>query len=232
MESPSTVAEQPRDVGSRIALIAWLAVAGIQVAIAFALGRSGVESDSEPFYEIDLAVAAIVFYSILIGVTFWIASAYPSARAALGLRSFERRWIWIALGVVVGSVVVAAALEPVLHAGEEQGLAPEEWRPDRAGVFLVNAIIVATLVPFAEELFFRGLGVRVLAVFGSVIAVLGTAVIFGLAHGIWVALPPLVLFALGLAYVRLSSDSVWPCVIAHGLYNAAGVAIAYLTITQ
>lgn len=232
MESPSTVAEQPRDVGNRVALIAWLAVAGIQIAIAFALGRSGVESDSEPFYEIDLAVAAIVFYSILIGVTFWIASAYPSARAALGLRAFERRWIWIALGVVVASVVVAAALEPILRAGEEQGLVPEEWRPDRAGVFLVNAIIVATLVPFAEELFFRGLGVRVLAVFGSVIAVLGTAIIFGLAHGIWVALPPLVLFALGLAYVRLASESVWPCVIAHGLYNAAGVAIAYLTLTQ
>ena len=231
MESAKTKANGPSKIGSRTALVAWLAVALVQVAIAFALGRSGVESDSEPFYEINLAVAAFVFYGILIGVTFWIAAAYPNARAALGLRSFERRWIWVALGVVVASVVVAVALEPVLHAGEEQGLAPDAWRPDRAGVFLVNAIIVATLVPFAEELFFRGLGVRVLAVFGSVAAVLGTAIIFGLAHGIWVALPPLVLFALGLAYVRLASASVWPCIIAHGLYNATGVAIAYLTLT-
>jgi membrane protease YdiL (CAAX protease family) len=59
--------------------------------------------------------------------------------------------------------------------------------------------------------------------------VVGTAVAFGLAHGILVALPPLIVFGLGLAWVRLRSDSVWPGFIAHAAYNAVGIALAVAT---
>jgi uncharacterized protein len=119
----------------------------------------------------------------------------------------------------------------VLHAGREQGLEPEQWRSDRAAPFVLNAVVVSTLVPFAEELFFRGLGVRVLAIFGSVVAVVGTALIFALAHGILVAIPALGFFALLLGWLRVRTDSVWPCVVAHGLYNSVGV-LAFFVSSQ
>lgn len=224
-------ADRPSGTFSRAALTAWLAVAGIQVALGFA-GGGGSEgrSASEPLYDYSLAIASVVVYGILIAVTFWIAAAYRDRLDALGLRRFPLKALGLTAGVIVASVVVSAALEPILHAGEEQGLAPDVWRPDAAGAFAVNALVIVTLVPFAEELFFRGLGVRVLGAFGGAAAVVGTAAVFALAHGLVVALPPLLFFGAGLAWVRLRSRSVWPGVIAHAAYNGVGLAIAFATI--
>jgi len=55
---------------------------------------------------------------------------------------------------------------------------------------------------------------------------------FGLAHGILVALPVLVPFALALGWVRWRSDSVWPGVIAHGFYNGSALLVLYFTLTN
>jgi membrane protease YdiL (CAAX protease family) len=215
------------------ALVLWLLVAGIQLAAVFALGpadaENSAESSSEPLYDYSLAAGSLVLYGILVGVTFWIASLYPDRAAALGLRRFPPRALWLVLGVVVVSLAVSAALEPVLHAGREQGLEPEQWRPEEAAPFLVNAVVIVTIVPFAEELFFRGLGVRVFAVLGPVVAALATAVIFGLAHGILVALPALGFFGLALAWLRLRTDSVWPGIAAHAAYNALGIAAFFVS---
>jgi membrane protease YdiL (CAAX protease family) len=216
----------------RIALALWLGIAALQIAVSFAVGGSGSDRDGEPFYDYSLALGSIVLYGILIALTFWIAALYPNRLAALGLRSFPARTLWLVAAVVVASVIVSALLEPILHAGREQGLEPEQWRSDRVAPFVVNAIVVVTLVPFTEELFFRGLGVRVLRFLGPIVAVLGTAIVFSLAHGILVAVPALGFFALLLGWLRVRTDSVWPCVIAHSLYNGVGVIAFYVSSTS
>jgi hypothetical protein len=226
--------DRPGGTRAALALALWLLVAGVQLAAVFALGpgEDGESSSplaSEPLYDYSLAAGSVVLYGILVAVTFWIASLYPNRTAALGLRRFPLRTLWLVLGVVVVSLIVSAALEPVLHAGREQGLEPEEWRPEKAAPFVLNAIVIVTVVPFAEELFFRGLGVRVFTVLGGVVAALSTAVIFGLAHGILVALPALGFFGLALAWLRLRTDSVWPGVAAHAVYNALGMVAFFVS---
>lgn len=211
------------------ALLLWALLAGLQIAAAFAIAGSG-DDGVEPIYEWATAVNAIVVYGLLIGLTFWIASIFPSATDALGFKRFGRRSLWHAAVVVVLSVVLAAVLEPILHAGEEQGIAPTEWESGRVAPFIVNAVLIATWGPFVEELFYRGLGVKVLGVFGSTGAISISGLTFGFAHGLLVALPPLVFFGLGLAWVRQRSGSVWPAVIAHCSYNAIGIAIAVALI--
>jgi membrane protease YdiL (CAAX protease family) len=227
--SAETIVSSP--TRERIALALWLAIAALQIAVSFALGGSGSDREGEPFYDYSLAAGSLILYGILIGLTFWIASLFPNRLAALGLRSFPARTLWLVVGVVIASVAVSALLEPVLHAGREQGLEPERWRSDRAAAFVVNAVVVATIVPFTEELFYRGLGVRVLRFLGPVVAVVGTAVIFSLAHGILVAIPALGFFALLLGWLRVRTDSVWPCVLAHALYNGIGVLAFYISST-
>jgi CAAX protease family protein len=230
METTSSpTSEQPSKTFSARALSAWLVVVAIQVGLAF-WSQSLAGSDTEPLYEYDLAIGSFIAYGILIGITFWIASAYRDRTEALGLRPYAWRWLGIAVGVVVVSVILAAALEPLLHAGEEQGLSPDEWRPERANAFLLNSIVLVTLTPFAEELFFRGLGVRVLGFLGSMGAIVGTALAFGLAHGLLVALPSLVVFGVGLAWVRIRAESVWPGVIAHAAYNGVALALLFATL--
>ena len=228
--SSPTSSERSHGLRSLVALVAWLALAGLQIAAAFLVGSEAEER--ELLYSYELAVGALVFDGLLIGLTFAIAAAYPDPLAALGLRRFARRWLWAAFGMIFLALVVGALLETVfdLEAGEEQGLVPESWRPERLPALLVNGFITVTLVPFAEELFFRGLGVRVLSVFGAAVAVFGTALAFALVHGILVALPTFIVFAAGLAWVRLRSGSVWPGVLAHGLYNGLVLSLSLALI--
>lgn len=214
-----------------IALLLWAGLAGLQIAAAFSLADPERAEEEPPIYEWSTAASAVVVYGLLLMLTFAVASLYPTARGALGLRRFEPRFLWPAAGVVVVSVVVAAVLEPILHAGEKQGIAPEVWRPYDLAPFLVNAILIVTWGPFVEELFYRGLGMTAMGMFGPAAAIGGTALAFGFAHGLLVALPPLVVFGLGLAWVRTRSGSVWPGFIAHAGYNAIGIAISVATST-
>jgi membrane protease YdiL (CAAX protease family) len=209
--------------------LGWSVLAVLFVVGGFA-SQATSGDNSTVFYEYSFAVGTIVIYAFLAGLTLVLALPYEHTPEALGLNPFSWRWVGIAIGLIIGVLVVAAALEPLLHGGQEQGLAPEDWQPDRAGAFLVNGIVVATVVPFTEELFFRGLGVRALRFIGGTAAVLVTGVVFGLSHGILGALPPLILFGIALGWVRLRSDSVWPGIIAHGFYNATGILIVYLQL--
>jgi membrane protease YdiL (CAAX protease family) len=205
------------------ALAAWSAIVAIQIALAFS-GGDGGGNDDDLLYKWSLVAGAIVIYGLLLVLTYGIATLDPEGpRKALGLQPFAPHMLGAAGGVIVLAIVVGAVLEPILHGGEKQGLAPQEWDSGRAAPLVVNALLSVTLVPLAEELFFRGVGVRVLAVLGSAGAIVGTAVLFSLAHGVVEAIPPLLVFGVGLAWVRVRADSVWPCVIAHGTYNAIAI---------
>lgn len=212
---------------SPLPLAIWLAISASLVALAF-WARSEEGSPEDALYDVNLAVSSVFFYGIMIAASFLIALAYRRPARALGFRPFRTRWLWISFGVVLLTIVVALALEPLLHGGEEQGLAPDDWEPEHATAFALNAAVVVLLAPFAEELFFRGLGVRVLAAFGGLAAILVSGIVFGLVHGILGALPPLALFGIGLAWVRLRSGSVWPSFIAHATYNGLGILLLVL----
>lgn len=207
-----------------VPLAIWLTISAGLIALAF-LAQAADGTTEDALYDVDLAINGLIFYGVVIGASFLVALAYRRPLRALGFRRFRLRWLWISFGVVVLTIVVALVLEPVLHGGEQQGLAPDEWQPEHATAFALNSAVVVLLGPFAEELFFRGLGVRVLAVFGGLAAVLVSGVVFGLVHGILGALPPLALFGVGLAWVRLRSASVWPSFIAHAAYNGLGILV-------
>ena len=69
---------------------------------------------------------------------------------------------------------------------------PDEWDPDRAAPFVANFLVVAAIAPAVEELTYRGLGFAATRDrWGVWPAVAVTAVAFGLAHGLLVALPVL-----------------------------------------
>jgi membrane protease YdiL (CAAX protease family) len=215
----------------RGAIVAWTAIATVLILLGF-VGASTTQDDPNVLYDYAFGTGSIVIYGILVGITFAIAARLGRPLEVAGLKRFRWRWVGIAIGLIILVLVLAQLLEPLLHAGDKQGLEPDEWRPDRAGAFALNAIVASTVVPFAEELFFRGVGVRVWLPFGGAAAVVITALAFGLAHGILVALPILVPFALALGWVRWRSDSVWPGVIAHGFYNGSALLLLYITLTN
>ena len=56
-----------------------------------------------------------------------------------------------------------------------------------------------------------------------------TALAFGLAHGLVVALPVLTIFGAILAWLRLKTESLYPPIILHALFNGAAL-IAAVTV--
>ena len=128
----------------------WSAVAVAFIVAGFASQASDSGDMSDVLYDYSFAVGTIVIYAVLIGLTFAIALAYPSPPAALGIRPFTWRWVGIAVGLIVLVLILASALEPLLHGGRDQGLSPKIWEPDHAGAFALNGLIVSTLVPFTE----------------------------------------------------------------------------------
>ena len=132
--------------------------------------------------------------------------------------------------MIVAIFILEAAVEPFLHGGDEQGLTPDTWEPDRAGAYIANAVVIALIAPFVEELMFRGAGYSLLARFGQIVAIVVTGVAFGLIHGLVEALVVLTAFGIGLAWLRAKTDSVYPCIVVHALFNAVALVVA-VTVT-
>jgi membrane protease YdiL (CAAX protease family) len=207
----------------------WLGVCGFLVASAFYLQSAEADEESEALYDGGLVVGGLIQFTILALIAVGIARLFPNPRSALGLRRFGTRWVWISFVVVLATIAVGVALEPILHGSEEQGLAPDEWQPEHATAFALNTTMIVLVAPFVEELFFRGIGVRALTYFGTAAAILLTGIVFAGVHGVVGALPTLAIFGIGLAWVRVRSASIWPCVIAHATYNGIGVGLLALS---
>jgi membrane protease YdiL (CAAX protease family) len=126
--------------------------------------------------------------------------------------------------------VIGAVLDIFLKAGEEQGLVPPDWDPDRAAPFAANFVVVAFVAPVVEELMFRGLGfAAVRDAFGATAAIVATSLAFGLAHGLIVGLPVLTIFGAILAWLRLKTSSLYPPIALHAVFNGAAL-IAAVTV--
>ena len=90
-------------------------------------------------------------------------------------------------------------------------------------------LLGAVIVPFAEELFFRGYlyaGLR--QPWGPVVAALVSSVLFALLHLTPSVLLPIFCMSLVLTWLYERSDSLWPSIALHGSINGLAFLVAYL----
>jgi membrane protease YdiL (CAAX protease family) len=212
-------------------LIGWAILVTVLALISYAANLA-TEGDppEDVLYRWSTAVGGLVQYAIILAVV--LALARGIAPATLGLRrpeSWRRAAGWI-LAALVAVWIVGAILNLFLEAGEEQGLVPDSWDSDRAVPFAANFVVVALVAPVVEELTYRGLGfAAVRDALSAGAAVIVTALAFGLAHGLVVALPVLTIFGAILAWLRLRTESLYPPIILHALFNGAAL-IAAVTV--
>ena len=179
-------------------------------------------------YKWSTLVGNLVQFAIIAAIVYGIAGLTSDRRETLALRR-PSSWATaarIGAGVIAGMIVLSQVLGPILHPGREQGITPDTWQPSHAGAYIANAIGIAVVAPIVEELTFRGLGYSLFARYGRWTAIVATGVAFGLAHGLVQALPLLVAFGIGLAYLRSRVGSVFPGMIVHGLFNATALTVA------
>jgi membrane protease YdiL (CAAX protease family) len=213
----------------RFRLAGWLALVAALAALNYASRASNGKPPKDELYRWGTAASGLFLFALILGVAVWIA--HGRARELFALRrphSWPRALV-LALLVLVGIAILSGVLDPFLHPGQEQGLAPTRWIGARAAPFVANFVVVAAVAPVVEELTFRGLGYSVLERFGRPAAIVGVGVAFGLAHGLVEALPILVAFGAGLAWIRSETGSVYPGILLHAAFNGASLLLSVLT---
>jgi uncharacterized protein len=135
---------------------------------------------------------------------------------------------WYVLALIVGMAAppLGGLLTQLLAHGQNVSQNVEELsRHAPVNLRLPLAMVMVIVGPLIEELLFRGVLLSALLQrLSTAWSITISAVLFGVVHleGLdfkWFALPGLILLAAGLAWLRLKSTSLWPAVVAHGVYN-------------
>ncbi len=209
-------------------LVGWLILVGLMIALAYVGRATSGKPDPQILYEWSTAVGGLVQDGIILLVVLGLAAHHRELLALRRPKSIPRALLL--LGVAIVAVYAFEVLYSALtHPGNEQGLTPAKWEPAHAAAYIVNGIVICTVIPFVEELTFRGLGYSLLEPYGRWPAILAVGLLFGLAHGLLVSLPVIVVFGIVLAWIRSETLSVYPGMLLHGMFNLVAL-IAAVTI--
>lgn len=170
----------------------------------------------------------------------WLASRTAGTRrflADLGIRFLAIDAVGIFIGVG-GQIVVAVMYAPFRnHIHNFDGPAQKLTGSSHGGGFIVIALATVLVVPFIEEIFFRGLLLRALVrlcmprvatagvarTIGVVVAIVLDGLLFGLAHGELVQLAGLAVFGVVLAAISYRTGRLGMNVISHASFNLVAV---------
>jgi membrane protease YdiL (CAAX protease family) len=131
--------------------------------------------------------------------------------------------LWLPmLPTMAGGLLVANEVTNLLV----KYMPPPDWVKDLfsqllgKGTGVPGFIFLVVVAPITEELLFRGVVLRgFLARYGKTKAILGSAALFGLIHGIpWQILPAFIL-GLFFAWWTVETGSLWPALVFHAFTN-------------
>lgn len=206
----------------------WILLVGLVSVLGYVgnFASSGDQPD-DLFFRWSTAVGTTIQYGFVLGVVLLLARGRWELLALNDVK-----WSYAATRLLLpllATYLIAGALSPFLDPGEEQGLTPDKFDASRANAFIANVAVVVIVAPVVEELCFRGLGFSLLRRFGAWQAIVAVGVAFALWHGLLEGLPILFVFGAALAWLRERTGSVYPGMLAHGLFNALAVVAALST---
>ncbi|MBU2665277.1 CPBP family intramembrane metalloprotease [Actinoplanes bogorensis] len=204
-----------------VALIAALVFygGGITLLVAFPVDHPGLEGVLQLAFS---GLAPLAVFAVVVLVRIRDVRAF-------GLRRVERKWLLRAvllaaacLAVILTFDHVVAALFPGID--DSQG---DLRAASSAGIGYLLATIAlgGLLTPLGEELLFRGVLTRFLERWGPWVAVLVSAFVFALWHGINLVFPSAFLVGLVNGWLLVRTRSVWPGVVLHVVYNTTFLII-------
>ena len=202
-------------------LVGWVATA---VVIGLWAGAGGTDGNNPSLGALAAGEAAL--WLGLLG-----APLVASRRKGTGDLSqdfgFSFRWTDAAAGLPIG-VVCQLLLVPLIYLPLQQFVSKHDLEAPVRRVtnsahgagFIALAIVVVVGAPVVEELFFRGLVLRSLQRrFGDVWAVVGSAMLFGVAHFEPLQLPALVGLGVVLGVMAVYNKRLGPSIFAHAGFN-------------
>ena len=152
---------------------------------------------------------------------------------AFSVRAIPARWIFISLGFGLLALILNQATSIVyglLSDGSGNNVQGDYQSATQAGgpAFLLYLLGIAVLTPLGEEFLFRGVLATALTKYGSWVSVIGSTVVFALAHGINLALIPAIIVGAINGILLVRTKSVWPGVLVHAVNNGVGGILSLL----
>jgi len=222
---------RPSELSAALALgwslLLTFALVSLSVAVAVVFGSSNLA----------IAVAGPATLLVMFPAARFIAQLYGDRDQrkafALGPASPLQVVIGASLGLILQlpSGYLSSLVERRFPTPHEQLQAQlHALTPSSAAMATMMLVSVAALVPFAEELYFRG------ALFGALartnpgfVATWTTSIAFALAHQEPRNWAPLLLVALVLGELRRRGGSIWSGVALHAAFNAATLLFVFMT---
>lgn len=214
-EQPVLAPSAPRPaLGWTELVVGAIAYVALQLALFVAVG---VLSQGTPPAPVLVAVsAASAFGAVAIALVLRVRSP-----AAVGLVRPTLRGLALGAGLGVLVWLASRVLIVVYVALTGDTSDPQEALTLFSGP--VAAALVVSIgglaVPLGEELLFRGLAYGVLRRLGRVVAVVVTAAIFALAHGLNVVFAAAFVLGVVNAVLYERTGSIWPPAAAHAVFN-------------
>lgn len=209
-----------------VALVVALTIVGA-FAIFFLTTQYGAQADGSLSPLVAFLAGIAIYGVILAGI--YLFAARRSGWAALGWRPVSWQVLVATPALLIVGLFGIAAINltiAVLQGGtfeNPQSDALTGGSPLSQTELLLGLLLVAGIVPVAEELLFRGMIYPLLRHRGAVFAIVISAALFSLVHFIPLLLPALFFIGLLLGLLREWSKSVIPCILFHALQNGIGL---------
>jgi membrane protease YdiL (CAAX protease family) len=150
--------------------------------------------------------------------------------ADIGLRPISARWVAASVGIfivmrIVVTIIALLLAQLGITSMQAQAIAP-------AGFTWVSAILTTLLagivIPFFEEIFFRGVVYRWLRdKWGVAVGIIVSGLVFGIVHLEPATVVPVIVMGFVLAWTYEKSGSLWPPILIHMLNNLLAVIALY-----
>ena len=135
--------------------------------------------------------------------------------------------VMVGLGLMVLANLVASILMNILSAFGLPRPTSIDTMDTTVLSLVLNLVSTAVLPALVEEMVFRGYILGGLRPQGDGLAIVFSAVFFGLLHGNLLQIPFAFILGLIFGYLTVQTGSIWPAVLLHFLNNAFSVVLQY-----
>ena len=237
--TPGPFAQRLPVKGSDLLLILIIGLGGVRLLaglmIAAIAGRPGAAGHGDVLL---LTVGLLLFQTLIVlgAIYALVIRKYGLSWAELGLRPVERRWYPRAAGIAILLLPVVALVNAAIPSLTDQpfqnpqlyAVAPNGFSWSNLIVMLVMAGVVA---PFSEEVAFRGLLFPWLRDrWGLWPGAIVSSLAFAVLHGVPILIPALTVIGVVLCLLCQRSGSLWPAIVAHGVFNGIMVIGLYAAL--
>jgi membrane protease YdiL (CAAX protease family) len=212
--------------------VAALFLVGAQEYYALQGGLQG--APAQPPAGLAITTTVLFYLGILAGLWLLVVRRRGVRWRDLGLAAPRPAWglpvlLLILLFVIGSTLILVTATLVVELLGSSTSIVIQDSIPPGGSIPIATAVLTSLLLaPFAEELFFRGVLYQALRQrTGAVLATTGSALLFTLVHARSTMAPEALLLGVVLTMMFERTNSLYPSICMHMLYNGAVLLLAH-----